>query len=101
MSKRKWIAVYIMTNKHNTVLYVGVTSDLLRRVSEHKLQLIKNSFTTKYNLNKLVWHQNFERMENAIRREKQIKRWRRVKKEMIIEEMNPEWKDLMPDLPVK
>lgn len=91
----------MMSNKRNTVLYVGVTNDLMRRVSEHKLRLVEKCFTNKYNLTKLVWHENYHRMDQAIRREKQIKKWRREKKNRVIDEMNPEWKDLMGYLPVK
>ena len=90
-----------MTNQHKTTLYVGVTNNLERRVSEHKQRIDKDCFTYQFNLNKLVWHENFSRMKDAILREKQIKRWNRKKKLVIIEKMNPEWKDLMDYLPEK
>ena len=85
--------VYIMTNKYNTVLYVGVTNDLVRRVYEHKNKLVKG-FTAKYNIVKLVYYEIHEDIKEAIKREKQIKGWLRVKKEELIKTMNPSWKDL-------
>jgi putative endonuclease len=86
--------VYIMTNFHNTVLYTGVTSDLPKRVYQHKTKEYKNSFTAKYNCDKLVWHEWFSRIEDAIAREKQIKAGSRRKKEDLIHGMNTHWKDL-------
>ncbi|WP_028845137.1 GIY-YIG nuclease family protein [Thermodesulfovibrio thiophilus] len=85
--------VYIMTNKYNTVLYVGVTNDLVRRVYEHKNKLVKG-FTAKYNIVKLVYYETHEDIKEAIKREKQIKGWLRAKKEELIKTMNPSWKDL-------
>ncbi|HQA04288.1 MAG TPA: GIY-YIG nuclease family protein [Thermodesulfovibrio thiophilus] len=85
--------VYIMTNKYNTVLYVGVTNDLVRRVYEHKNKLVKG-FTAKYNIVKLVYYEIHEDIKEAIKREKQIKGWLRAKKEELIKTMNPSWKDL-------
>ncbi len=82
-----------MTNKYNTVLYVGVTNDLVRRVYEHKNKLVKG-FTAKYNIVKLVYYEIHEDIKEAIKREKQIKGWLRVKKEELIKTMNPSWKDL-------
>src|SRR5437016_4022046 len=89
----KTFAVYILTNKNNTVLYTGVTNDLCRRVSEHRLKLIPG-FTKKYNVDKLVYHEWFEDAPNAIAREKQLKAGSRAKKIALIEESNPEWRDL-------
>lgn len=81
-----------MTNKSKT-LYTGVTNDLQRRVYEHKHKLIKG-FTSKYNITKLVYYEKYNDINDAIRREKQIKGWSRKKKIELIESVNPEWKDL-------
>ena len=88
--------VYIMTNKHNTVLYTGVTNDLWRRVSEHKMKL-HPGFTSKYNIDKLVYFEPFADINEAIAREKQIKAGSRQKKIDIVQEMNPEWKELFEE----
>ncbi|MDY6970124.1 MAG: GIY-YIG nuclease family protein [Spirochaetota bacterium] len=85
--------VYIMTNKNNTVLYTGMTNELKRRVYEHKNGLI-NGFTKKYNCHKLVWYEQTSNVKSAILKEKRMKKWKRVYKENVINEMNPEWKDL-------
>ncbi len=85
--------VYILTNTNNTVLYTGVTSDLVKRVYEHKNKMAPG-FTKKYNLHKLVYYEIFEDMVNAIMREKQIKGWLRSKKISLIEKMNINWADL-------
>jgi len=89
--------VYIMTNPSYTALYTGITGDLPRRVYEHKGKSIKG-FTTKYNVNKLVYYEVFNDAENAIFREKQIKAGSRRKKIELIERMNPEWHDLSAKL---
>ena len=86
--------VYIMTNKSNTVLYVGVTNDLMRRVYEHKNKIDSNCFTAKYNLNKLVYFESTSSIESAIEREKQLKAGSRKRKEELINSINPEWNDL-------
>ncbi len=88
--------VYIITNKHNTVLYTGVSNDLWRRVSEHKSKLVAG-FTSRYNINKLVYYELFEDINAAIAREKQIKAGSRKKKIDLVNSMNPEWKDLCED----
>ena len=85
--------VYIMSNWNNKVLYVGVTNNLERRVYEHKNKLLKG-FTEKYNVNKLVYYECFSDTYNAISREKQLKGFIRIKKENIINQVNPERKDL-------
>ena len=85
--------VYIMTNKHNTVLYTGVTNNLKKRVYEHKEKLVEG-FTEKYNITKFVYYEVFEDPENAISREKQIKAESRQKKIDLINSMNTEWLDL-------
>ena len=89
--------VYIMTNNHHTVLYIGVTNDLIRRVYEHKMNLI-DGFTKKYNCHKLVWFQQTNDITSAIAQEKKMKKWKRKYKENLIRQMNPEWKDLYDDL---
>ena len=85
--------VYIMTNKNDTVLYTGVTSDLKKRVFQHKEKVVKG-FTAKYNCTKLVYYEIFSDMENAIFREKQIKSGSRRKKIELIDTMNEKWLDL-------
>jgi len=89
--------VYIMTNRGNNALYVGVTRDLIKRVYEHKAKLV-NGFTKKYNIIKLVYYEVFEDIENAILREKQIKAGSRQKKIELVNDMNREWRDLYADL---
>lgn len=85
--------IYILTNKGNRVLYSGVTSDLVKRIYEHRNELV-DGFTKKYNAHKLIYFEIFEDMLTAITREKQIKGWKRDKKIKLIEESNPRWKDL-------
>ena len=82
-----------MTNISNTVLYTGITSDLIRRVYEHKNKLVAG-FTKKYNLIKLVYFEEFTDVNDAIAAEKKIKGWLRIKKIKLIESKNPDWKDL-------
>jgi putative endonuclease len=89
--------VYIMTNKNNSVLYTGVTNNLIRRVYEHKEKVIEG-FTKKYNCSKLVWYEVYDDSYNAIAREKQIKAGSRKKKLDLINAFNPEWKDLYNDI---
>ena len=86
----------ILTNKYCTVLYTGVTNDLIRRVYEHKNHVDKNNFTSKYNVDKLVHFEETSDIRAAIEREKQIKSWSRDKKTSLIMERNPEWTDLYP-----
>lgn len=85
--------VYILTNTNNTVLYTGVTSNLVKRIYEHKNKEVPG-FTERYNLHKLIYYEIFEDMINAITREKQIKGWLRSKKISLIEKTNPDWDDL-------
>ncbi len=89
--------VYIMANRRNGTLYTGVTSDLARRAFEHQSGLILG-FTTQYGCKLLVWYERYERMDDAIAREKQIKAGSREKKLLLIEELNPQWRDLYEDL---
>jgi len=93
MGQSKQYYVYIMTNKNNSVLYTGVTGDLSRRAREHKGKL-RDGFTKKYNVTKLVYFEIFQDVGIAIRREKQIKAGSRKKKEELINSMNKEWVDL-------
>ena len=95
MSKEYY--VYIMTNKYNTVLYTGVTNDLIRRVYEHK-SMLGGGFTSKYRCTKLVYYEACEDVNSAIAREKQIKGGSRQKKIDLINGMNSEWKDLYEEL---
>ena len=86
--------VYILSNNLNTVVYTGVTKDLVRRVYEHKHHLDPDSFTAKYGVNKLVYYAQTPDIRAAIQREKQIKSWSRRKKNELINRFNPQWKDL-------
>jgi len=90
--------VYILTNKNNSVLYTGVTNDLKRRLEEHTQKINPNSFTSRYNLNKLVYYESFFLIGDAIASEKQIKAGSRAKKVALIHSMNPTWKDLSNEL---
>ena len=92
----KTCAIYIMTNYLETSLYIGATSNLQKRVWEHKNKVVKG-FTEKYNVNKLVYYELTDSIETAINREKQLKRWHREWKINLIKEMNPEFKDLSLD----
>ena len=86
--------VYILTSPSYTVLYVGITKDLVRRIYEHKHHTDPNSFTAKYNATKLVYYEVTTDVKAAIEREKQLKTWSRKKKDNLIDRMNPERKDL-------
>ena len=88
--------VYIVTNKHRTTLYIGMTNDLGRRIVEHKNGEIAG-FTQRYQLNRLVWFEYFSDVTAAITREKELKGWRRSKKLALIEKENPRWFDLSAD----
>ena len=89
--------VYILTNYSRTVLYTGMTNDLERRVLEHKQKLDPNSFTRKYQVSLLVWYETHNDVNEAISREKLIKKWKRQWKVDLIEKENPEWNDLSAD----
>jgi putative endonuclease len=89
--------VYILTNKTNNVLYIGVTNDLLRRVCEHKEKVVRG-FTSKYNVNKLVYYEYTDDIWSALEREKQLKNWRRAWKIDLINSFNSEWRDLYYEL---
>lgn len=92
--------IYLLTNWNNKVMYVGMTNDLRRRIFEHKNKLLEG-FTKKYNINKLVYFDETNDVLTAIAREKEIKRWRREKKNKLVESMNPEWNDLSQALNLK
>jgi len=92
MNEKRWY-VYIITNYKNTVLYIGVTNNLQRRINEHR-QGIGSKFSKKYRLYKLIWFEEFTSPLEAIATEKRLKGWRREKKVRLIEEKNPQWKDL-------
>ena len=95
--QRRNPAIYIVTNKRNGTLYTGVTSDLIKRVHEHKLGSVPG-FTKSYNCNLLVYYEQCGSMVGAIEREKQIKGGSRKKKLSLIESLNPDWQDLYPTL---
>ena len=85
--------VYILTNKYNTVFYTGITSNLLKRVWEHREKVVKG-FTEKYNATKLVYYETIDNIESAILREKQLKKWKRSWKIKLIKDFNPTFEDL-------
>jgi putative endonuclease len=89
--------VYLLTSKRNGTLYVGVTSDLVKRIWEHKHNTVEG-FTKRYGIHRLVWYELHETLYSAIAREKAVKEWKRKWKLQLIENMNPQWKDLYPDL---
>ena len=88
--------VYILANVTNVTIYTGVTNDLVRRVYEHKAHADPKSFTAKYDVNKLVYFEQTSDVRAALEREKQIKSWKRAKKNALVESMNPRWEDLYP-----
>ena len=96
LSMNKTYAVYIMTNYSETSLYIGITSNLPKRVWEHKNKVVEG-FTEKYNVNKRVYYETTDSIESAIKREKQLKNWHREWKINLIKEKNPEFKDLSLD----
>ncbi len=89
--------VYIMASKRNGTLYVGVTNDLIRRVYEHKTNVVEG-FTEKYRVHKLVYWEQLDSVESAIQREKQLKRWNRQWKIALIEKQNSNWQDMYEQL---
>ncbi len=97
MNTRNSPAIYIMTNRYNTVLYVGVTHSLATRIRQHKEKLIPG-FTKSYNIDKLVYVEFHSDIRDAIEREKQLKGGSRKQKEALIESLNPEWKDLFMEI---
>jgi putative endonuclease len=95
MSKQP--CVYLLASGRNGTLYVGVTSNLIKRVWEHKNHVVEG-FTKKYQVTRLVWYETHETMESAIQREKAIKEWQRAWKLKLIEQFNPDWTDLYDSL---
>ncbi len=89
--------VYMMSNKRGGILYVGVTSDLVKRVYEHRSGVVAG-FTKRYGLKRLVWFEQYDDIRNAIQRDKTMKHWPRAWKVRLIHAMNPEWRDLYDDL---
>jgi len=97
MGKKYYI--YILASKRNGTLYIGVTNDLDRRVNEHKSKIVEG-FTKKYNVDKLVYCEEYNNVEDALKREKQLKKWNRKWKLELIEKSNPEWTDLSTGFPL-
>jgi putative endonuclease len=97
MQNEKQPAVYILASRRNGTLYIGVTSELWTRVCNHKNDLY-GGFTAKHSVKMLVWYEHHHSMEDAIKREKQLKRWMRPWKLRMIEAMNPEWRDLHSEI---
>ncbi len=93
----KYYFVYILASKRNGTLYIGMTSDLINRVEEHKSKEIEG-FTKEYNVDKLVYYETYYYVNDAITREKQMKKWKRQWKIKLIEEENPDWNDLYNEL---
>ncbi|MHB9881206.1 GIY-YIG nuclease family protein [Pacificimonas sp. ICDLI1SI03] len=91
MAKDGW--VYIVTNRKQGALYIGVTNDLARRISEHKAKSAPG-FTSRYQCSRLVWSEHFDRIEDAIAMEKRMKKWNRAWKARLVQENNPNWDDL-------
>jgi putative endonuclease len=96
MGARKFY-VYILASRIGGTLYIGVTNDLIRRVAEHRLKVVKG-FTEKYDVVRLVYFEQFDDPENAIKREKRLKKWNRAWKVRLIEEQNPNWNDLYAEI---
>ena len=95
---KKGGCVYIITNAHHTTLYVGVTSDLCRRIVQHREKVFAKSFSARYNLYKLVYYEVFHTIQEAMERERQLKAGSRRKKEQLINRFNPEWRDLFEEI---
>mgnify|MGYP001567053756 CR=1 FL=1 len=89
--------VYMLASRYNGTLYVGVTSDLVKRVWQHKNNIVEG-FTKRYGIHVLVWYELHPTMESAIQREKALKEWKRAWKLELIEKVNPQWQDLYPSL---
>ena len=89
--------VYMLSSQRNGTLYIGVTSDLIKRIYQHRMEMV-DGFTKRYKIHTLVWYEIHEIMESAILREKQLKKWSRITKIRLIEQQNPNWQDLWPEL---
>jgi len=90
--------VYIICNVSNSTLYTGVTSNLISRIYQHKTKFYPNSFSARYNCNKLVYYEGFSQIEEAIEKERLLKAGSRIKKVELVENLNPNWKDLYPEI---
>ena len=90
-------SVYLLPSDRNGTLYVGVTSDLVRRIWQHRTHAVEG-FTSRYGITRLVWFELHDLMESAIQREKRIKKWNRAWKMRLVDELNPSWRDLWPDI---
>ncbi|MFD2824406.1 GIY-YIG nuclease family protein [Lacinutrix iliipiscaria] len=86
--------IYIMTNKPNGTIYIGITNEIQERIKEHKLKIRPKSFTAKYNCDKLVYFEEYSNDKDALIRERQMKKWKREWKIKLIEDMNPSWTDI-------
>ncbi len=98
MQEARLYNVYILANKRNGTLYIGVTNDLLNRSFQHKLKQDPKSFTAKYKIDKLIYFEEYQYIQDAILREKQLKKWNRQWKIRLIENENPTWRDLFLDM---
>ena len=98
MKKEHHYYLYILASKRNGILYIGVSNSLYRRSLEHKLKQNKNSFTAKHNIYKLVYFEQYQYIQDAISREKQMKKWNRAWKIRLIEKENSTWRDLFHDM---
>jgi len=96
MTQSKQYMVYMMTNRHHTTLYIGVTGYIAERGWQHKQKLVEG-FTKKYNLTKMVYIEEYSDIRRAIDREKQLKGWTRKKKEALIDNVNPQWNDIFEE----
>lgn len=94
MPRKHQYYVYILSNQRNGTLYIGVTNDLFKRTFQHKLKADKTNFTARYNTDKLVYYETYQYVQEAIIREKQLKKWNRQWKIALIEKTNPTWQDL-------
>ncbi|MEA3463705.1 MAG: GIY-YIG nuclease family protein [Patescibacteria group bacterium] len=97
-SKEYRYYIYILSSKRNGTLYIGVTNSLLRRSFQHKLKENSKSFTARYNVTRLVYYETYGYIQNAIQREKQLKKWKCLWKIELIEQENPTWRDLFLDM---
>ena len=95
--QNKYSYVYILSDENNNKLYIGVTSNLINRIREHKEQHVKG-YTQRHNIHKLVYYEDYLDIRDALNREKQLKKWRREKKECLIKKMNPGWNDLYNEI---
>ncbi len=97
MKEGVWF-VYILASRRNGTLYIGTTNSLLKRIDQHRQSWSPNSFTSKYNITRLVYYEVHSSSGVAVRRERRLKKWNRLWKMKLIETVNPEWKDLYPDI---